>query len=273
MKIYISADIEGIWGVVSRSQTMSDGKDYFRARKLMTQEVNWVIEEALKAGATKVVVNDSHGPMDNILIEELNPKAELISGSPKPLSMMEGIDETFDGVLLVGYHPRAGTSPGIFDHTYYGKVISNVWINGKPMGESGINAGVAGYFNVPVIFVSGDDQVTVQVKEEIGEIETVAVKETISRYAARNLSREEVRAKYAESLERAFKNIDKYPSIKYKEIITIDIEFNQAIMADVCMQVPGVLRKDPKTVTVISKDYIEAHKLFRALINLAAAVL
>lgn len=273
MKIFISADIEGIWGVVTRNQTTSDAKDYFRARKLMTQEVNWAIEEAFKAGAAKVVVNDSHGPMDNILIEELNPKAELISGTPKPLSMMEGIDETFDGVLLIGYHPRAGTRAGIFDHTYNGRVIAGVRVNGKPRGECGLNAGVAGCFNVPVIFVSGDNRLTAQVKEEIGEIETVAVKETVTRYAARNLSQEEVRAKYAESLARAFRNIAEYHPVKYEGTVTIDIEFNQAIMADICMQVPGVLRKDPKTVSVVSEDYIEAHKLFRALISLAATVL
>jgi len=273
VKIFISADIEGIWGVVSRGHTMSDAKDYARARKLMTQEVNWVVEEAFKAGATKVVVNDSHGSMDNILIEELNPKAELVSGSPKPYSMMEGIDATFDGVLFIGYHPRAGTQAGIFDHTYHSRVIAGVWVNGKPMGESGLNAGVAGYFDVPVIFASGDNQLTAQVKEEIGAIETVAVKETVTRYAARNLSQEEVRSKYSEVLARAFKNIDKYSPVKYAGTITVDIEFVQAIMADVCMQIPGIARKNAKTVTITSQDYVAAHKLFRSLLSLASTVL
>ncbi|MGI5839616.1 MAG: M55 family metallopeptidase [bacterium] len=273
MKIFISADIEGIWGVVSRGHTSPDGKDYSRARKLMTQEVNWAVEETFKAGAERVIVNDSHGTMDNILIEELNPKAELISGAPKPLSMMEGIDETFDGALLIGYHPRAGTQTGIFDHTYAGRVIAGVRVNGKPMGECGLNAGVAGCYGVPVIFAAGDNRLTAQVKEEIGDIETVTVKETVTRYAARNLAQEVVRARYSEALARALNNTAKYPPVRYEGTVTIEIEFIQAIMADVCMNVPGVVRKGPKTVAVSSECYIEVHKLFRSLISLASSVL
>ncbi|XCI28511.1 M55 family metallopeptidase [Proteinivorax hydrogeniformans] len=110
MRVFISADIEGIWGAVSRKQASSDGSDYLRARKLMTKEVNLACEALLENGAKEIVVNDAHGLMDNILIEELNPKVQLISGSPKPLSMMQGIDQEFDKAIFIGYHSRAGSS-------------------------------------------------------------------------------------------------------------------------------------------------------------------
>lgn len=273
MKVYISADIEGIWGVVSRKHIAGESGDYLRARKLMTQEVNLVCEELFKNGVREIVVNDSHGPMDNIIIEDLNPDVSLISGYPKDLSMMDGIDETFDCAMLIGYHPKAGTEKGIFDHTYSGRIVSKLTINGEEVGESGLNALVAGHFGVPVVLVAGDNKVAWDVKKEIGDIETVAVKDTISRYCAKNLPYNKLKQSYEEAVSRAIQNIDKYPVKKYKEPLTLSLEFFQSVMVDKANSLPQVRKIDAKTVEFHAKDPVELYKLFRALVTLASGVL
>lgn len=272
MKIYISADIEGIWGVVSKSHVINSGNDYERARRLMTNEINIAVEEAFKNGVQEIIINDSHGTMDNIIIEDLNSRAKLISGQPKALTMMEGIDNTFDGVMFIGYHPRAGSQKGIFDHTYSGKVIAEVKLNGKPLGECGLNARLAGYYGVPVIFLAGDTTVTEQVKEEIGDIETLAVKDSLSRYCANNLSRLELENKYKERMKIVFSNIDKFPIIRCENEIKLEVSFHSTIMADSAILIPGVKREDNKSVSYMGDDYVEVYKLFRAMILLASSV-
>ena len=272
MKIFISVDMEGIWGLVSSSHVSHDSSEYNRTRRLMTQEANWAIEEAFNNGATEVVVNDSHSNMDNLLIEELDPRAQLISGGPKPLSMMEGIDDTFDGVIFVGYHTRAGTINGVFNHTYSGKSIANVTINGKRMGECGINAGVAGYFGVPILAISGDDLLAAQAKEEIGDLETIIVKKAISRYSAHNFSKETVRDLYRTRLAEAIRNRDKKPVLKYEGKISMDIEFNREVMAECAMLLPEAVRIDEKTIRIESEDYIKIFMMFRAALNLGGSI-
>lgn len=268
MKIFISVDLEGIWGVVSKDHVSNKSKEYDRVRNIMTKEANIVIEEAFNKGATEVIVNDSHDTMDNLLIDKLHPKAQLISGSPKPLSMVEGIDNTFDGAIFIGYHARKGTNNANFDHTYSGSTILSVKINGKPVGESGINAGVCGYFKVPILAISGDDKLADQVKEEVGDVETLVVKKAISRYCSRNLSKESVKKEYKNKLDRVFNNIDKYPIVKYEGTIEMEIEFSLANMAEMAMLLPGTVRKDSNTVKIVSKDYLELFKMFRACLIL-----
>jgi len=177
MKVYISCDMEGISGVVAGKQTEGNGEEYKRAQKLMTDELNAAIEGALAGGATEILVNDSHGHMRNILIEELNPKAQLISGSPKPLLMMQGIDASFDAAFFIGYHAQAGTAYSVLDHTYAG-IVYQVSLNGRPMGETGLNAALAGYFGVPVVLVSGDKLLVEEATALLGTVEGVAVKES-----------------------------------------------------------------------------------------------
>ena len=272
MKIFISVDMEGIWGLVSSAHVDSDSKEYSRARKLMTQEANWAIEEAFRNGAAEVIVNDSHSNMDNIIIEDLDPRAQLISGSPKPLSMMQGIDETFDGVIYVGYHSRAGSKNGVFNHTYSGRSIANITINGRKMGECGINSGVAGYYGVPILAIAGDDRLAAQAVEEIGNLETIIVKRAISRYCAHNLSQESVRKLYKTKIENALKNIKQSPVVKYEGNITMDIEFNREVMAESAMLLPEAKRVDEKTVRLQFDDYLKLFMLFRACLNLGGSI-
>jgi D-amino peptidase len=273
LKVYISVDIEGIWGVVSRKQIIGDDGDYLRARKLMTKEVNLVCQELFNNGVKEIVVNDSHGPMDNIIIEELHPDVSLISGYPKDLSMMAGIDHTFDCAIFIGYHPKAGTERGIFDHTYAGRVVSKFKINGEEVGEAGLNAGVAGYFDVPVVLVSGDDKVCQDVLKEIGPIPTVAVKETISRYCAKNLPYNQLKNKYKEAVYKAITGLNQYPIKKFNLPLNLELEFTQAIMVDMALSLPQVKKINSKTISVICNEPIELYKLFRGIISLASTAL
>src|SRR2546426_5094855 len=168
MRVYISVDMEGIAGVVDESQTdpapPAFAAEYGRFRRLMTAEANAAVEGALAAGATRVLVNDSHWFMRNLLAEELHQAAELVSGDPKPRSMVQDIDRGFDAALFIGYHARAGTRNAILDHTYADRV-HDVRLNGKPVGELGLNAALAGVHGVPVALVSGDSAVATEAKE------------------------------------------------------------------------------------------------------------
>ncbi|WP_350343440.1 M55 family metallopeptidase [Proteinivorax tanatarense] len=267
MKVYISADIEGIWGVVSKKQVMSAGADYSRARELMTTEVNLACEALLENGVTDITVNDSHGPMDNILIENLNPNVQLISGSPKPLSMMQGIEKGYDKAMFIGYHSRAGSSRSNFDHTYHGGIISSIKLNGTSFGESGLNARLAGYYSVPVVFVSGDKSLTEQVEEEIGSITTLAVKESINRTSAVNLSYSQLEQGYKDKIKEAVElNIEPLnPQGPY----VIEVEFLTSQGANLAPRIPTVTQTGAKTIEIKSDDFLEIFKTLNAVISVA----
>src|SRR5947209_13344630 len=192
MRTYISIDMEGIAGVVHESQTdptdPASAADYGRFRRLMTAEANAAVAGALAAGATRVRVNDSHWFMRNLVAEELHQAAELVAGDPKTHSMVQGIDGGFDAALFIGYHARAGTRNAILDHTYADR-IHEVRLNGKPVGELGINAAFAGVHGVPVALVSGDAALAAEAQDLLGDdIATVVVKQAVGRHAAQSVA-------------------------------------------------------------------------------------
>ncbi len=270
LKVYISADMEGIAGIVSGEQVSPKGYDYQRARIWMTEEVNAAIEGALEAGATEIVVNDSHGPMTNIIASRLNPKALLITGSPKPLSMMEGIDSSFDAVIFIGYHGKAGTSASVLDHTYSGSSIYYIKVNGIEMPELGINAAVAGYYGVPVVAISGDSSVCRQAKELLGnEVVTIEVKKGIGRYAAWTLTPEKARKLIKEKVKEALLKRNRIKPFVLKPPLKFEISFLYSYQTEYPVLIPGVKRVNARTVAYTSKDMIEGFKLMRALIALA----
>lgn len=270
LKVYISADMEGISGIVHSDQVSPEGHDYNIARKWMTEDVNSAVEGALEAGAEVILVNDSHGSMRNILPNDLHPKATLISGSPKPLSMMQGIDESFSACVFVGYHSKAGTTSSILDHTYSGASIYSIKINGVEMPELGINALVAGYFNVPVIFVSGDSEVCKQAQSILGDkIVTVAVKDSFGRTSAKLLPMDEARKKIREGVKLALKRINEIKPFKMNPPFNFEMEFLYSSQAEMAELIPGVERVGGRRVNFSTKDFIEGFKLMRALIALA----
>src|SRR6478735_4110933 len=150
MHVYLSVDMEGVAGVVHVDQTRRTGHDYERARRWMTAEANAAVLGAYDAGATEVLVNDSHGDMRNLVLEELDPRVEVISGSLKPWSMAEGVTAGARAALFVGYHAGAGSQAGILDHTYYGRVVARCRVGGRDWNETALNAAVCGALDVPV---------------------------------------------------------------------------------------------------------------------------
>jgi D-amino peptidase len=268
MKVFISADIEGVSGVVHGEHTNRDGREHDYARMLMTKEVNACVEGALEAGAEKVVVNDSHGTMRNIYHEELHSKAELILGSPKKLAMMEGISSEFDAVLFVGYHTMMG-SEGVLNHTFHGGVVGSIEVNGIEMGEFGLNALVAGHFNVPVVFVSGCNLVAEEARVCIRDIHSAVVKKTINQTVAQNLHPVKAR--------EVVKEVTKKVLMDYKDIkpfvlegpYRVEMKFLHTGLADAVEILPFVERVDPLTVAFSGDDVLGCYRLIRSLIMMA----
>ena len=178
-KVYISVDLEGIAGVNGDDQTSPGGAEYGRARKLMAEDANAAIRGAFEGGATDVLVNDSHGGQRNLLPEDLDPRARLISHTFKRYGMMEGLDETFDAIIYVGYHAKADAPRGLFAHTGSG-VVRDLQVNGTSVGEGGLNAVLAAWFGVPVVAVSGDDVAVEEVKALVPGIRGAVVKRAIN---------------------------------------------------------------------------------------------
>jgi len=263
--------MEGISGVVHPDMTSMQDKEFDRARKLMTGEANAAILGAFDGGANEVVVNDSHWTMRNILIEDLDPRAQLISGSPKPLSMMQGIDASFDAAMLVGYHSKAGTASSTMDHTYTGFVM-DVSVNGQSLGEAGLNAALAGYYKVPVVMVSGDKALSLEIKATLGQdVETVIVKESYSRSAARCLAPSEAQRVIREGAKRA---VQKVRAARPKPFViqpplTLAIEFAKTAHADYAELIPGARRPTGRCVEFTHDDYAVLYKAYRAMVGLA----
>lgn len=267
VNIYISVDMEGIAGVVNWKETSEGNPDYNRFRKLMTLEANAAATAALDVGAETVVVNDSHGSMRNMIIEELDPRVELTSGSPKPLSMMEGVDHSFDAALFVGYHSMAGT-PGILNHTYTGTVLE-YRVNGQRLGELGMNAALAGHFDVPVVFVAGDDCTTAEAEDLIPGVHTVCTKKYVSRYAARSLHPERARDLIRSGVSAALQG-DQPEPFRVESPVVISVKFTNTALADGSHLMPGAERLDPLTVQYTAPDYLTALKAARALMALGS---
>jgi D-amino peptidase len=274
MKIYISADIEGICGVVNQEQSMFDGKDYAYARNLMVKEVNAAIEGAIQGGAKEIVVCDSHSHQFNIPPDLLHKSALLVTGSLKPhSSMLERLDSSFDGVFFVGYHSRAGTQYGVLNHTYYAKEVQNVRFNGELLGEIGINAALAGYYKVPVCLVTGDKSTIDEAESLLTNVETVAVKEGVGRYAAACVHPETAREAIRTSAEKAIRKIDKECFYKVSSPVALEMDFSSSAMADMVELIPGVTRIGDREVQYTGDDFLEVYKLFRASLLLAHAAM
>ncbi len=270
MKVYISADMEGTSGVVHSNQTDPTHAEYAAARLLMIGEVNAAIEGALKGGATQVLVNDSHDGMRNLSPEAMHPDAILLSGSPKPFSMMSGLDATFDAVFFTGYHARAGSTFANLDHTWDGpRTLQGVWLNNVEVGEVGLNAALAGHYGVPVALFTGDQTACAQAKELLGsDLEVAVVKEAVGRVAAKNLHPTKARALICETAERALKK-KRAPSV-FKSPVILRVALARSSQAEMCELMPGVKRIAPRVVEFTHDDYPTVYNAFRVLMTLGS---
>jgi len=267
MKVYISVDMEGVACVTHPNQTKLEGPEYERARKWMTAEANAAIEGALEAGATEVVVADSHGHMFNMLPDELHEDALLVRGSPRPLTMMEGLDETFDAAFLVGYHSQAGTPKGILAHTYIGRLVYGVRLNGIAVGEPGFNAAIAGAFGVPLALACGDDTVDAEVGALMPWTERVITKWALSPIAARNLTPKASQKRIHEGAKRALGRLSEMKPWALETPIRFEVDFFMPIQAYVTADIPGVERVAERTLAYTGADMLEVTRIWRLMIN------
>ena len=273
LKVFISVDMEGICGVVHGDQVTPGNPEYADACKWMAQDVNAAVEGALEAGAEEIVVNDSHGSMRNISPNDLHPKAILISGTPKPLSMMQGIDPSFQACFFIGYHAKAGTADAILDHTISSSVVRFVKVNGVEFPELGLNALIAGYYGVPVVLVTGDTAVCRQTTEVLGkDVVTVPVKEAYGRLAAKLVPMDQARRMIKAGVTEALARLGRVKPFKMAAPYTFELGYHVSAQADMgSMLLPGIKRTDGRTVAFTAEDYIEGFRTLRALISLAPA--
>ncbi len=269
MKFYISIDWEGISGVVSwEQQDDIKSPSYLETRKRMTREANAVIEGLFEGGASYVLINDSHGYMTNILIDELDPRAELIMGSPKPYSMVEGLNSEFDGAILLGYHPRAGTEKGILDHTYSSASIYELRVNGEPFSEGDLNGCYAGSLGVPIVLVSGDRAAVNDLQKRFKGALGVITKVAVSRSAARLIHPQKA---YEELKNKARQVVSLTPTIlpvTPKHPITLEIDFVNSQKAESATILPESERMGPRTVKITAPDMVTAYRRFLVLLRL-----
>ncbi len=256
VKTYISIDMEGVAGVAHLRQVMRGSDDFPESRRLMTEEANAAVAGAFDGGASEVVVNDSHGTMYNLLAEAMDPRAELVIGSPKALSMMEGFGPGFGVALFVAYHAAAGVQAAVLDHTYSGRLIYDCRVNGESWTEAELNAAYAGVFGTPVGLVTGDDKAC-EVVAKLPGARAVVVKEGLGRNVARgfhpSVARERIREGAAEAVRAAVAG-DLTP-FRPDPPFVLEADVANSGCADLCSLMPGTERAGPRTVRFRTEDF------------------
>jgi len=266
MKVFIAVDMEGIGGLVQWDEAQLDLQ-----RRLMTEEANAAVRGAFSAGAGEVLVGESHGNMRNLLPEFLDSRAGFLSGQPKPMNHMAGIDGSFDLALFVGYHARSGTLHGVMAHTFSGHIFS-VTFNDVEVGEIGADAALCGFHGVPVGLVAGDRAACEEAVSLLGNVRTVAVKEGVSRSAARCLPLETVRELIEETASEAVRHASEFKVFALKGPVVARVVFINPSLADTLEHLDFVRRVDGRTIEVTGEDYLKAFERFNALHFLAPAV-
>ena len=262
-KVFISADMEGISGISGSDQLSATGAEYGRSRKMMADDVNAAIRGARAGGATTIVVNDSHGSMRNLRLEELESGARLISHSFKRSGMMEGLDDSYDAVIFIGYHAKAGHPSGLFAHTGSG-VVRDVRVNGQSLGEGGLNTTVAAWYGVPVVLVTGDDVAVKQVAEVATSARTVAVKRAINPRAVELRPFAEVHREI-ESAAREGVSSAKKLSPRRAASYKVEVQFQDVAIPEVAENLPGMQRSAPDTIVFTADTMPKAYTLIRLL--------
>ena len=273
MKILIACDMEGITGVTNWDQVDPGHAEYPRFRRLMTSDVNAAVRGVCDAGADEILVTDGHDRGTNILLEELDPCAHLICGDYSPLAMVQGIDQGINGVIFVGYHARAGSQNAILDHTWSSRRVANLWLNDILVGEYGLNGAVAGYFNAPVLMLTGDQTACAQASELLGSIETVIVKTAISRMAAICLPPQVTEELIQKTAIQAVKRLQAGEAPKpfvVSSPVHVTIDFNSSDQADQAALFPGATRVNGRRLSFTANDMLAAYYAFQAAIALVS---
>jgi D-amino peptidase len=260
VRVYISADMEGVTGVVSADQLSPAGFEYQKFREIMTAEVLAAIQGAREAGATEFVVSDSHGNGESLLIDRFPPDVTIVRSFPRPLMMMQGIDSTFSAVLFIGYHASTTNPAGVRAHTISSALLTSVSLNGVAMTEGGINAAIAAHFGVPVVMVSGDDIAVAEVQQQVGPIEGAVVKKAISFHSAATMTPD---AGQAIIRQRAKSGVSRRAELRPKpdqKPVTLEVSFKNYRPVELLGFLPGVQRVNAHTIRFVGRDIVEVSK-------------
>ena len=260
LKVYISADMEGVVGAVTGDQLGPTGFEYGRFREFMTNEVLAAIEAAREMGATEILVSDSHGNGENLLIERLPADIQLVRSWPRPLMMMEGIDESFDAAIFLGYHSSTTNTRGVRAHTMSSANLTAVRLNGIEMLEAGINAAIAGDFGVPVVMISGDDAVVDEARAVIGDMEGAVVKWALGFHSARTIMPEAAYDLIREKTRAALARLDDFQPYVLEGPIELEVSFKNYMPAELMSYLPIVERVDAHTIRFVGRDMTEISK-------------
>ena len=280
-RLYISADIEGIAGVVNGNHLMPGGFEYEQARQWMTAEVVAACNAALDCGIEEIVVSDSHGNGQNILLDQLPDPVQLVRSQPRPLIMMEGIDiGEYVGAMFIGYHSGATDLRGVLAHTLHGGAISELRINGRVASETVLSALTAAHFKVPVIMVSGDDAYIEHANKELAgpnhPLETVTTKWAYSFTSARMIKPSVVQAEIGEAVKRALantQNADFFAIPTLPDEIVLELRCIQRQAVELIEYLPYIKRLDAYTFQFVAKDMVEACRFLRFVLKSGALTL
>ena len=271
MKIFISADIEGIGGVVRGEQTGRDGADYPHARELMTAEVNAAIRGAFEGGATEVVVTDAHGIGLNLISDTLDERAVQIIGTPRRFGMMEGIEPGCAAAMFVGYHASAGTAGGIIAHCYRRR-IAEIRLNGLKVGEIGLRRRAGRHFGVPVAMISGDEAACAEARQLIPEVVRGAGETRRRAHSAACLHPKKSQELIQASARQAVADLKRFKPLDVRRPVTLEVRFTTASGVDRCLRLPGVEPVDGVTLRYTARDVSEAFQLFHVMADLSELV-
>lgn len=272
LKVYISADMEGVVGVVTGDHLGPTGFEYQKAREWLTDEVNAAIRAAQAAGATEIVVSDSHGNGENILLDEIPRGVRLVRSWPRPLGMMQGIDETFDAAIYIGYHASTTNSEGVRAHTMSSGTLTAIRLNGVEVPEAVINAAIAGQFGVPVVMISGDDAIIAEAQHHLGDIEGATLKWNYGFHSAMTVTPVESQEIIFEAVSSALARLDDFEVYRLEGPIEVEVSFKNYLPAELLAYLPIVHRVDSHTIGFTGKDMVEVSKFFGFMTRYSADI-
>ncbi|MGA2872297.1 MAG: M55 family metallopeptidase [Candidatus Dormibacteria bacterium] len=267
MKVFISCDMEGVAGVVDWQQ-VTPGPEFALGRRLLLEEVNAAIDGALEAGADSILVNDSHGAMQNLDPAQIHGEADYCSGRHKPLYMMEGLDGSFDAIFFVGYHGAVDGPASVLSHTYSPDSVRGVSLNGRSVGESGINALVAAHHRVPVVLITGDQHSVAQAASVSPGAETVVVKQSLTRLAARSLHPVAARRLIREAATRSLQRLAEIPPPSSEPPYRLSVRLRNADLVELATQVRDVKSVGPLEVVLEGGDALGTFRRFVAVLTI-----
>lgn len=266
-KIFISADMEGVAGAVTGEQLGPQGFEYARFREFMTAEVITAIRAAREAGAGEIVIADSHGNGQNLLIEKLPADVTVVRSWPRPLGMMQGIDDTFAGAIFIGYHTGTTNPQGVRAHTLSSARLADVRLNGRSVPESGLNAAIAGHYGVPVIMISGDNHVIDEARALLGNVEGAVVKWAYGFHSARTLTPEAANNVIAEAVKRAVGRIRDFRPYVLAKPIVLEVRFKNYRPSELLAYLDIVERPDAHSIRFTGSDIVKVSKFLQFINN------